>query len=326
MENTCLYHHGIKGQRWGVRRTPAQLGHPVTKTTKKKKTSAKSQTKSKELTTEEKKSKVLESRSAKTLYENRKLFNYDEMNRAYKLLETDKKVRDLIVNEPNKVEKFFDDKLIPWANRVKNLTNPVVDTMASLDKASKIIGGDDDKQNGKSKNSKAEPGKKDKGAKKDDADDSDTSKAKKDKSVKKDDDDSDTPKSKKDKGVKKDDADDSGTPKAKKDKGAKKDDTDDTKDVEWEWLGRDTGSSVSTGNGNSNSSQKDSTIYWDDAYSTYTPSSQTTSFVASLGNRSVSSLTTSGSSSLTTSGSSSTATSANAQTFVAGLLGYTKED
>lgn len=22
-----IYHHGIKGQRWGVRRTPAQLGH-----------------------------------------------------------------------------------------------------------------------------------------------------------------------------------------------------------------------------------------------------------------------------------------------------------
>lgn len=24
-----LYHHGVKGQKWGVRRTPAQLGHKV---------------------------------------------------------------------------------------------------------------------------------------------------------------------------------------------------------------------------------------------------------------------------------------------------------
>ena len=24
----ALYHHGIKGQQWGVRRTPEQLGHP----------------------------------------------------------------------------------------------------------------------------------------------------------------------------------------------------------------------------------------------------------------------------------------------------------
>lgn len=31
-----LYHHGIKGMKWGIRRTPAQLGH---KTSAKKKTS-----------------------------------------------------------------------------------------------------------------------------------------------------------------------------------------------------------------------------------------------------------------------------------------------
>ena len=33
-----LYHHGIKGMRWGVRRTPAQLGHrnsPIAKARKK---------------------------------------------------------------------------------------------------------------------------------------------------------------------------------------------------------------------------------------------------------------------------------------------------
>lgn len=27
-----LYHHGIKGQKWGVRRTPEQLGHKVART------------------------------------------------------------------------------------------------------------------------------------------------------------------------------------------------------------------------------------------------------------------------------------------------------
>lgn len=26
-----LYHHGVKGQKWGVRRTPAQLGHTTSK-------------------------------------------------------------------------------------------------------------------------------------------------------------------------------------------------------------------------------------------------------------------------------------------------------
>lgn len=27
MEN-AIYHYGVKGMRWGIRRTPAQLGHP----------------------------------------------------------------------------------------------------------------------------------------------------------------------------------------------------------------------------------------------------------------------------------------------------------
>ena len=31
--NIQLYHHGIKGMKWGVRRTKAQLGHRTTKTT-----------------------------------------------------------------------------------------------------------------------------------------------------------------------------------------------------------------------------------------------------------------------------------------------------
>ena len=29
-----LYHHGIKGQKWGIRRTAAQLGHRVAKAAK----------------------------------------------------------------------------------------------------------------------------------------------------------------------------------------------------------------------------------------------------------------------------------------------------
>lgn len=139
-----LCHYGVKGMRWGVRRTPAQLGHKVTKIKKKtSKVSTEAKSKTKTLTTEEKKSQVLASRSAKELYENRKLFSYEELNRAYNLLDLDRRVAGLIVKEPSKVEKFVDDKVIPWANRVKNIAEPVVATMKKIDEASKLFGGDD---------------------------------------------------------------------------------------------------------------------------------------------------------------------------------------
>ena len=31
--DTCLEHHGIKGQKWGVRRSPEELGHKVSRST-----------------------------------------------------------------------------------------------------------------------------------------------------------------------------------------------------------------------------------------------------------------------------------------------------
>ena len=45
-----IIHYGVKGQRWGVRRTPAQLGHKVNVTKKKHKKSSKVSKESKELT------------------------------------------------------------------------------------------------------------------------------------------------------------------------------------------------------------------------------------------------------------------------------------
>lgn len=296
MENTSLYHSGVKGMRWGVRRyqnkdgslTPAgrkryaKSGSSNTKGSSQNKPKAvvkgktsTAQSKPKELTVEEKKAKVLASRSAKEVYENRKLFDYKEMEGAYNILLKDKQVRDLIVNEPNKVEKFFDDKVIPWANRVKNVTTPVVDTLKKIDEASKLFGG------GEASSPQST------GKKTTTSDKSKTDKPKADKS------DADKPK---------DDA-----PKTAKQKADKSNDS--VEVVSGDWLGRD----KSGGSGSTSSqtrSEKKST-YYDVDFVDHTPSQQTTSFVASLSGSTVAAL---------------PAPSSQARSFVAGLLPAPKED
>lgn len=140
MDNNSLYHHGIKGQRWGVRRYQNQNG-TLTPAGKKRyaknTTQSKAKEKPKELTTEEKKAKVVKDRSAKSFYANRKMFTYDETKAMRQLLQEDELIKKMIVEEPNKVKKFMDE-VGDYAEKVKKIVVPVVDT---LDKLSKLTGG-----------------------------------------------------------------------------------------------------------------------------------------------------------------------------------------
>lgn len=70
MENNELYHHGVKGQKWGVRRTPKQLGHDKPK---------------------------------KRMSE----LSDDELNRKVKRLELEKRYKDLSRNEGSARGKKF---------------------------------------------------------------------------------------------------------------------------------------------------------------------------------------------------------------------------
>lgn len=106
-----LYHHGIKGMKWGIRRTPAQLGH-VIKRRKAKKAANKAEAEKKKAeakvkTKEERKAEVLASRSATELYKHADLFTDAELQSAYNRLYSENNIKTLSKNEISKGREFI---------------------------------------------------------------------------------------------------------------------------------------------------------------------------------------------------------------------------
>lgn len=137
MEDNNLVHHGIKGQRWGVRRTPAQLGYskstkPKVKLSLLKKNN--SSEKSKKVASEKpkktmskkeieaKKKEIVGKRSARDLYKNKDLFTYDELMDAYKLLSVENNIKKLVPDDKTDIERYI-DSTIKWGTKIADLTN-----------------------------------------------------------------------------------------------------------------------------------------------------------------------------------------------------------
>ena len=140
-----IYHHGIKGQKWGVRRfqtkdgslTPAgkkrrSLGQVIKdhKTAKKRKAAlekarqVKAEKKEKELSETEKKEHLLKSTNAKELYENRHLLSDAELNARINRIDLETRLAGKITTEnTQKGMNKVNDMMKNTSNTLENATN-----------------------------------------------------------------------------------------------------------------------------------------------------------------------------------------------------------
>lgn len=149
MENNELYHYGVLGMHWGVRRTPEQLGHRTKSSGSAKarvrvnKKKAKAASEEKPMTAEEKakkKENILRSRNAKELYSNKDLFDDQELRTAYQRLMLEKQIKDLTPKQKSRGEAYV-DAVIKWGGKANQLTSTGLQFYKNIQEIEKLMSG-----------------------------------------------------------------------------------------------------------------------------------------------------------------------------------------
>lgn len=173
-----IYHYGVKGMKWGIRRTAEQLGHKIKSKFSRKKSSSDesgSQTSSKKIqgsvtvkgtkqnpgttrtsdgsSLEERKQKVLESRSAKELYNNADLFTTQELQQAYNRLVLEKNIKSLSPKEVSKGQQML-NKYVDTAENISKFLNSTNKVLSQVTRFKNLVDGKGNaKKNDKKDNS-----------------------------------------------------------------------------------------------------------------------------------------------------------------------------
>ena len=173
-----IYHYGVKGMKWGIRRTAEQLGHKIKSKFSRKKSSSDesgSQTSSKKIqgsvtvkgtkqnpgttrtsdgsSLEERKQKILESRSAKELYNNADLFTTQELQQAYNRLVLEKNIKNLSPKEVSKGQQML-NKYVDTAENISKFLNSTNKVLSQVTRFKNLVDGKGNaKKNDKKDNS-----------------------------------------------------------------------------------------------------------------------------------------------------------------------------